>query len=77
MLIIAAALLIGWSIRSFRGKSGKLGLAAAIVNLLTSAFVIFMMSLDLGEWNLIIPVVILIALLAVAALVMAIWQRRA
>ncbi len=76
-MIVAAALMIGWSIRSFQGKSGGTGLAAAIVNLLASAFVLMIMAVENGPYLFIIPVVVLIALLAVAALVLAIRQRRA
>lgn len=76
-MIVAAALLIGWAVRSFQGKSGGTGLVAAVVNLLASAFVLMIMAVENGAYLLIIPTVILIALLAVAALVLAIRQSRA
>jgi len=76
-MIVAAALLIGWAVRSFQGKSGGTGLVAAVVNLLASAFVLMTMAVENGAYLLIIPTVILIALLAVAALVLAIRQSRA
>jgi len=76
-MIVAAALLIGWAVRLFQGKSGGTGLVAAVVNLLASAFVLMTMAVENGAYLLIIPTVILIALLAVAALVLAIRQSRA
>ena len=76
-LIVAAALLIGWAVRSFQGKSSGLGLIAAIVNLSASAFVLMIMAVENGTYLLIIPVVVLIALLTIAALVLAIRQRHA
>ena len=76
-LIVAAALLIGWAVRSFQGKSGGTGLVAAIVNLLASAFVLLTMAVENGSYLLIISTVIMIALLAVVAIVLAIRQSRA
>ena len=76
LVIPAAILLVIWAVNSFRGTA-KTGLAAAIVNLAATAFTTLLCLAGGFDGAPLLGVVIGLAVLAIAALVLAIVQRRA
>lgn len=77
LLVLAAGiLLLVWAVSSFKGKASA-GLAAAIFNLLLSAFTLLWCLSGAFDGAPTLPAVIGLAALAVAALVLAIIQKRA
>ena len=74
-VITAAILLVVWAVNSLKGKKAN-GLAAAIVNLLLSVFTALLCLSGGFDGNPSLPVVFGLLILAVAALVFAIIQRK-
>ncbi len=72
----AAILLLMWAFNSFKGRKSN-GLAAAIINLLLSVFTLMWCMSGVFDGNPTLPVVFGLVILAVAALVLAILQRKA
>ncbi|MBR2571603.1 MAG: hypothetical protein IKE30_05690 [Clostridia bacterium] len=77
VLAAAALFLLVWAVRSLQNRPGGTGLIAAVVNFLAAAFVLVFMCVDLGDYAMLIPSMVLIALLAVAAIALAAVQRKA
>ena len=79
LVLLAAGLLLGWAVRSFKGRvpTGKLGLAASIVNLIASAFVTMLLLSGAFDGRPTLAVISAIDVLAILALVLAILQKRA
>ena len=76
-LLAAMMMLLAWAVHSFKGSAGKLGLTAAIVNLLATVFVMMGMIVEWGIYRIIIPGAILVMALAAAAVVLAVMQYKA
>ncbi len=76
-LLAAMLMLLAWAVHSIKGSVGKLGLAAAIVNLLATVFVMMGLIVEWGIWRIIIPGAILVMILAAAAVVLAVMQYKA
>ena len=74
LLTVSAILLAVWAIQSFRGN-GKPGLGLGIFHLLVTAFTTLFL-IEGFDGNLIMPVVVANCALAVAALVLAILQKK-
>lgn len=79
LVCAAAILLLIWTLWSFSKGShkGAMGLVAAIVNLVATAFMTLWCLSGAYDGRVFLPVILGLAALAVAALVLAILQRKA
>jgi len=77
-LSLSAVLLILWALQSFRRRpnAGTMGVVATIIHVLATVFSLLMF-LEGFDGNAFMPVVIVVGVLAIAALVLAIIQKRA